>query len=73
MAVSMIRFWVRMVFRVAFYGGMAILGFWVYTRGPQGVVNDCMDMYEFWGDQGRHFKRKAEAQRRIEQGRRAWY
>ena len=35
-----LMFWVRMVRRVVFWGGLAVLGMWLWTRGPEGVVED---------------------------------
>ncbi|KAK5164830.1 uncharacterized protein LTR77_009494 [Saxophila tyrrhenica] len=42
-------FWFRMARRVVFWGGLVGLGLWMYTRGPEGAVEDVGYWVEVWG------------------------
>jgi len=43
-----VMFWIRLAIKMAFYGSILGLGMWVYTRGPEGVVEDCQSLAATW-------------------------
>lgn len=52
-----------MAWRIAFYGGLAALGLWFWTRGPEGVADDVQywsrtfnKEHQYWLDQERAAK-----------------
>jgi hypothetical protein len=49
MAYRAVMFWVTLVFQLALWGGMAVLGLWVYNRGVDGFFEDVKGLMEHWG------------------------
>jgi len=43
-----VMFWVRLVFRLAFWAAIVGVGFWVAKRGPEGFVEDVQGLAEYW-------------------------
>ncbi|KAL1791950.1 hypothetical protein ACET3X_009701 [Alternaria dauci] len=41
-------FWVNLALRLALWGGILVVGFWVYNRGPEGFVQDVQGLVEYW-------------------------
>jgi len=39
-----VLFWINLALRLAFWGGVVALGTWVYTRGPEGFVDDVQGL-----------------------------
>ena len=37
-------FWVNLALRLVFWGGILVVGFWVYNRGPEGFVEDVQGL-----------------------------
>lgn len=61
-----VKFWLKMAWRVAFYGGLAALGLWFWTRGPEGVAEDVQYLsqtfskeHQYWLEQERSSTRMA--------------
>lgn len=63
MLVNTVMFWFRMLFRVAFWGGLAAVGLWMWTRGPEGVVEDLQLWAGMWAQEYRYFSERQEADR----------
>lgn len=68
-----VLFWINLALRLAFWGGILALGMWVWTRGPEGFVEDVTDLGEYWmGEYQRYsgevagFKRQKEEQIRLQ-------
>ena len=68
-----------MVYNIAFWGGLAAGGLWLYTRGPDGVADDIQywanvwnQNYEHWTEQERIAKL---SQQRVNYGqaRNNWF
>lgn len=74
-----VLFWARLVRRVVFWGGLAALALWMYTRGPDGVVDDVQYWFETWNGEYQKFKDQERVARLMHQkagaGRRQanWY
>lgn len=51
-----ILFWARLAWRVVFWGGLAALGLWMYTRGPDGVAEDMQYWFDTWSGEYQKFK-----------------
>lgn len=58
-----VMFWVRLASRVVFWGGAVVIGFWLYTRGPEGVVEDCGYWVRAWGQEYQYWKEQEEGAR----------
>lgn len=66
-----VMFWVRMVRKVAFWGGLAVIVLWLYTRGPNGVADDVQYWYDTWSAEYHRYQeqeRIAQLMRRQQQG-----
>jgi len=55
-----VMFWVRLAIKMVFYGAILGLGMWVYTRGPEGVVEDCQSLAGVWRGEYAYWKDRAE-------------
>jgi len=76
-----VLFWINLALRLAFWGGVVALGTWVYTRGPEGFVDDVQGLTAYWvGEYKKYsgeidgYKRQKEEQIRLQAARkgRAW-
>jgi len=56
-------FWVSLVFRVLFWGSFVALGFWVWNRGIDGVINDAQTIATDWKGQYDYFQEQADLAR----------
>lgn len=56
-----VLFWVKLAYQIAIWGGIAILGFWLYNRGVDGFVEDVSGLAEYWT--GEYHKYKGEVNR----------
>ncbi|GAB7365502.1 hypothetical protein MBLNU230_g6575t1 [Neophaeotheca triangularis] len=63
-----VMFWVRLAWRIVFWGGAVLLGLWLYTRGPEGVMNDFGYWMEAWGREYKYWKDQ-EAGARMARGK----
>lgn len=61
-------FWVRMVRRVVFWGGLALLGMWMWTRGAEGMVEDVMFWQRKWGEEYTYWKDREGLARAAREG-----
>lgn len=80
MLVNTVMFWFRLVFRVAFWGGLALVGLWMWTRGPEGVVEDLgtwagrwRQEYEFYSERQAENARMARGRQDPYGGGEGWY
>lgn len=73
MLVNTVMFWVRLVCRVAFWGGLALVGFWMWTRGPEGVVADAQMWAGRWAQEYRYFSEQQQEAARMARGRQQPY
>lgn len=71
------------MFQLILYGGMAVLGVWIYTRGVEGFVEDVQDLgsrwlgeYERYSEEVKAFQQQQEQQVRMKAeqkpSRRGW-
>ena len=72
-----IMFWVRLVRRVLFWGGLVALALWMYTRGPEGVADDAQYWFNTWNGEYQKFKDQERVARLMHQrggqGQARWY
>ncbi|KNG51485.1 Nuclear pore assembly and biogenesis protein, APQ12 [Stemphylium lycopersici] len=76
-------FWINLAIRLVFWGGILVVGLWVWNRGPEGFVEDVSGLAEYWmGEYERYsgevkmFQQQKESQIRSkadqQQGGRGW-
>ena len=53
-------FWVNLALRLVFWGGILVVGFWVYNRGPEGFVEDVQGLVEYWLGQYEMYSREVK-------------
>ena len=72
-------FWFRLAKGLLFWGGLVVLGLWMYTRGPEGVVQDVQYWVLVWTSEKDHWKEKERVARMSAEmrgrgaGRGAWF
>jgi hypothetical protein len=55
MLVNTVMFWIRLASKIIFWGSLAIAGLWMWTRGPQGVMEDVGHWSGVWTAEYKHF------------------
>jgi hypothetical protein len=60
MLVQSVLFWVRLAFRITFWGGLVVLAFWLSQRGVDGAAEDVGYWYRMWKGELEHYKSQAE-------------
>ncbi|KAF2869885.1 nuclear pore assembly and biogenesis-domain-containing protein [Massariosphaeria phaeospora] len=75
MAYRAVMFWVKLAVRLALWGGIALVGLWVWSRGVEGFVDDVQGLAAFWmgeyerfGGEVKAWQREKEGQIRMETG-----
>lgn len=51
-----VMFWVRLVFRILFWGSITVLGLYVYYRGLEGTMHDAVELGRYWLNEYDSFK-----------------
>lgn len=71
-----IMFWVRMALQLVFWGAVIVVGYWIWSRGPEGFIEDVqglggywMGEYERFSGEARALKMQKDSQIRQEAGR----
>ena len=60
MLVQSVLFWVRLTFRITFWGGLVVLAFWLSQRGVDGAAEDVGYWYRMWKGELDYYKSQAE-------------
>lgn len=73
-----VLWWFRMAWNFVFWGGLAALAMWMYTRGPEGAAADMQYWYAMWTGEYQRWKDQERVARLLNQqqgrqGRQAWY
>ncbi|CAK4031212.1 hypothetical protein D0868_16314 [Lecanosticta acicola] len=73
-----ILFWVRMIWKLVFWGGLVALALWMYTRGPDGVAADIQYWQQNWNKEYQYWKEQERVAKLLhqQQGQRrpgGWY
>lgn len=69
-----VMFWVTLIFKIAFYGCLAGIGLWVWSRGIEGVQEDVGNLSALWQDEYGYWKeRERMGVRGMYGGQRARY
>ena len=68
-------FWLRLGVRILFWGSLAALGVWMYSRGPEGVLEDVQYWFDVWNQEHVYWKEREKVARMTGQGARrsGWY
>lgn len=53
-----VMFWVRLAYRIVFWGGLAAMALWMWTRGPDGVMEDLNTLAMAWGEEYKYWKER---------------
>ncbi|KAM0723082.1 hypothetical protein Q7P37_001282 [Cladosporium fusiforme] len=69
MLVNTVMFWFRLFFRIAFWGGLALVGFWMWTRGPEGIMEDAQFWAGRWTQEYHYFSERQHEASRMARGR----
>jgi hypothetical protein len=48
-----VKFWLRLLSKVLFWGGLVALSVWMYARGPEGIMDD---VEYWWGDWSKNYE-----------------
>ena len=48
MLAQTVLFWFRLARKVIWWGGLLALGLWMYTRGPEGAMEDVGYWWNVW-------------------------
>lgn len=67
MAYRAVLFWIRLAFRLAFWGAVVGVGFWVWSRGVDGFVEDVGELAGFWWGEYERWKGEVEGWRGVEE------
>ena len=67
-----VMFWIRMVRRLVFWGGLAALALWVWSRGPEGMLEDVRYWSQTWNKEYDHWKDKETVAKMARQGGRGY-
>lgn len=67
MAYRAVMFWVKLVIKLAFWGTVVGVGFWVYNRGPEGFMGDLSELGGYWLGQYEKFARDAKGWQKAEE------
>lgn len=62
-----VMFWVRMLRRVVFWGGLVALAAWMWTRGPDGVAEDVGYWVGVWQAEKKHWVERERVARQAGQ------
>lgn len=61
-------FWVRLAYRIVFWGGLAAVALWMWTRGPDGVVEDLGYWAGAWNEEYKYWKEREVGGARMARG-----
>lgn len=62
-------FWVYLVFRLAFWITIGLTGYWVYTRGADGFVEDVTGLAEYWSGEYERYSGEVKRFQGMQEGR----
>jgi len=60
-----VKWWVDLTLRLAFWGGLVVVGMWVWSRGPDGFIEDLQELAAYWNEEYRYYKEKAKVEQKI--------
>ncbi|EOA81888.1 hypothetical protein ACJQWK_05364 [Exserohilum turcicum] len=70
-----VLFWINLAIRLVFWGGILVVGLWIWNRGPDGFVDDISGLIEYWmheyerySGEIREFQMQKESQIRFKAG-----
>jgi hypothetical protein len=63
MLLQSLLFWFRLARSIAFWGGLAVLALWMWTRGPEGMVEDAGYWMHVWSKEYEYWREREGAAR----------
>ena len=60
-----VKWWVDLTLRLAFWGGLVVVGAWVWSRGPDGFIEDLQELAAYWNEEYRFYNQKAKMEQRM--------
>lgn len=70
-----VLFWINLAIRLVFWGGILVVGLWLWNRGPEGFVDDVSGLIAYWAgeyerysDEVKMFQQQKENQIRFKAG-----
>jgi hypothetical protein len=67
MLLSTVMFWFRLATKIIFWGSLAIAGLWMWTRGPEGVLEDLGHWGGMWTEEYKQLTERAKMARGNQQ------
>lgn len=67
MLLSTVMFWFRLATSIIFWGSLAIAGLWMWTRGPEGVLEDLGHWGGVWTEEYKQLTERAKMARGNQQ------
>ncbi|KAF2034850.1 hypothetical protein EK21DRAFT_49051, partial [Setomelanomma holmii] len=64
-----VMFWVKMAFRLVFWGAIVLLGLWVWNRGVDGFVDDVGGLVEYWSGEYEKYSGEVKRFQQVNEGR----
>ncbi|KAK3072319.1 hypothetical protein LTR53_007052 [Teratosphaeriaceae sp. CCFEE 6253] len=61
-------FWLRLARRIVFWGGLAVVALWMWSRGPAGMVEDVQYWRGAWSHEYDYWKEREQVTRQARQG-----
>ncbi len=65
-------FWLNLAAKIVFWGSMVMLVTWIWTRGPDGFMDDVKDLVVFWSKEYHDMKVRARVEKELRKHRH-WY
>jgi len=68
-----IMFWIVLILKIAFYGSLAAIGLWIWSRGIEGVEEDIGNLTQLWKHEYGYWQEKQRLGVQGMYGQRARY
>jgi hypothetical protein len=65
-------FWLNLAAKIVFWASMVLLVTWIWTRGPDGFMDDVQDLVTFWLKEYHDMKMRVRVEKELRK-RRHWY
>jgi len=60
-----VKWWVDLALRLVFWGGLIFVVAWVWSRGPDGFVEDLQGLMAYYNEEYRFYGQKAKMEQRM--------
>ncbi|KAF2706837.1 hypothetical protein K504DRAFT_459258 [Pleomassaria siparia CBS 279.74] len=69
MAYRAVMFWVTLALRLAVWGVVGLVGFWIYTRGLDGFTEDVQDWAQYWSGEYDRYSSEVKRFQKQQEGK----